>query len=218
MALLSDMLIQMQADMERTSASSITAMRTYIATAIRFYQNNRFWFNESESVTFNTVVGTTDYAFDGVTIPTSFYKIDGVFITTVNIDPVKLEFARPVWINARILEDADVTTPETNQPTFWSFYNNTLRLYPIPDQVYSVEIMGHVVVGQPLSDSDATSPWMNYAYDLIMCHAKAELYAHRWEDPVAAATMAKAEAIWLSSLQGETADKFRSGFVEASQF
>jgi hypothetical protein len=214
MAVLTDMVTQISTDMGRLSAANLLVIRTYIATAIRFYQNNRFWFNESESVLFNTVIGTTDYAFDGATISTEFFKIDGVFIATASVAPVELDFYRPGYMNALILANAGQTT----QPTNWSYYNKTLRLFPAPDKVYSIELMGHVNLAAPSSDSDATNGWLNNAYDLIMCHTKAELYAHRWEDPVQAAVMSKAESIWLTSMQGETADKFRSGYVSASDF
>lgn len=208
-----DLISEISQDMSRTSSSALAIISLKIGAAVRFYQNSRFWFNESESVTFNTVAGQTDYPFDGTTISTEFYKIDGVFIATANIDPVDLTYKRPVEFNALTLAEIDQA-----QPSLWTYYDKTLRLWAPPDQVYSIELMGHIKIAAPATDGEATNPWMNNAYDLIMCHTKAELYAHRWEDPTQAAVMAKAEQMWLNSLQSETADKFRTGSVDASQF
>jgi hypothetical protein len=59
---------------------------------------------------------------------------------------------------------------------------------------------------------------MTEAYDLIMSRAKAELYAHRWEDPNTAAIMRAAEMDALRRLQGATHDKVATGHLEATEF
>jgi hypothetical protein len=206
------MITEMQSDMGRTNAAATLAMQNKIGAAVRYYQNNRFWFNEGQSAVLSTVIGTNSYSY--TTVGTEFYKVDSVMVTTANADPAELDFLDPVQLQALLNENPT----DTGQPFNWSFYNQAFWFYPSPDNIYAIEILGHIKIAAPVDDTTDGNVWMGNAYDLIMCHAKAELYAHRWEDPANAAIMAKAESMWLTSMQDETADKMRSGFVQATDF
>ncbi len=77
------MIAEIEDDTERSDS---TAIGKKINAAIRHYQPRRFWFNESRSVTFNTVAGTDLYTF--VTIGTEFYRVDSVAVT-IDTDDVR---------------------------------------------------------------------------------------------------------------------------------
>lgn len=208
------MLAEIQADTGRTSTAQVTAMRNKIAAAIRQYQPKRFWFNESRSVTFNTVAATDTYAFGaGLAITTEFYKIDGVFITIAANDVRELVRRNAAEIEARV--DSDTTTGEPSQ---YAFIDKALRLWRSPVAIYSTRLMGHVKLAAPLADDEANNAWMTEAYDLIMCRAKAELYAHRWEDPNNAQIMHMAESDAERRLLDVTHDKVALGHLEATEF
>jgi hypothetical protein len=209
MTTLAILLAEIQADTERSSASDVTAMRAKIAAAIRQYQPKRFWFNESRSVTFNTVASTAVYSF--ATIGTEFYKIDGAYLTDGS------EISELERVNYTEIEPGQATATEA-APMAYAYIAKSVRLYDVPDAIYAVRLTGHIKIEAPASDSEADNIWMTEAYDLIMCRAKAELYAHRWEDPGNAQIMRAAEGDALSRLLGATHDKVALGYLEASEF
>lgn len=214
MTTLAIMLAEIQADTGRSATAQVTAMRNKIAAAIRHYQPRRFYFNESRSVTFNTVAGTDTYDFGtGQEITTEFYRIDGVFITIAAGDV--RELTRRNYTDIEVLAGVDTTT---GKPSDYAYINKALRFWRSPDDSYSTRVVGHVKVAAPAADDTADNPWMVEAYDLIMARAKAELYAHKWEDPNNAALMVQAEASALRALQSATDDRVQTGYLEATEF
>ena len=211
MTTLAIMLAEIQADTERDSTADVTAMRNKIAAAVRHYQPRRFWFNESRSVTFNTVADTDTYSF--ATIGTEFYRVDGVFVTISAGDVRELD--RRSYTD---LETLAGNNTDTGEPSDYAYINKAIRLWRNPDATYAASVVGHIKIAPPASDDEASNPWMVEAYDLIMCRAKAELYAHRWEDPGNAALMAQAEASALKPLLSATDDKVETGYLEATEF
>ncbi len=208
MTTLTAMISEIQSDTERTDAAEEAAIRLKIGAAIRAYQKRRFWFNESRDVTFSTVASTAVYDFS--TIGTEFYRIDGAFIT----DGSDIRKLCPA--NYTTLETADVTTEAL--PDQYAYVNRSLRLWQVPDAVYTVRLTGHIKYAAPASDAETDNVWMTEAYDLIMAHAKAELYAHRWEDPNNAALQQAIVREKLRDLTFATYDKVSPGYLEATEF
>ena len=202
------MIAEMADDMERSDTTGYAAK---INAAIRHYSPKRFWFNESRSVTFDTVASTDLYAFS--TIGTEFYKIDGIYVTIAAGDVRELE-----RVNYSYLERTASADTTTGEPDVYAYINRAIRLWRNPAGVYSTRILGHVKLAAPATDEEADNLWMTEAYDLIMCRAKAELYAHRYEDPNNAAVMQQAEASALKRLLGNTTDKVQAGYLEATEF
>lgn len=214
---LGGLLTEIQDETGRTATAQVNAMRRAIEQAISVYQSVRFWFNETRSATFNTVVGTHTYTFNTATttgtIPYEFYKIDGLWMTFATNDVRELD--------VEDYDDFEETTDNltTNgQPDAYGYVNRALRFNVPPDAIYSTRLAGHLKLAGPLTDGETDNPWMTEAYPLIKSRAKAELYAHRWEDYVSASTMQQAEASALKSLQYATADKLRTGYVQPTQF
>lgn len=200
---------EIASDTGRTATSYVTPINSAIDAAVRRYETERFWFNETDAITFPTVASTSTYTF--TTIGTAFYTIDAVFIT-VNSEEYEIE--RVNWVEERA--DAGGST-YTGPPVEYAYGNRGLKFYPTPDQVYSVRLMGHYKLAGPTDDA-TDNDWMTYAYDLIMCRTKAHLYAHRWEDPTNAQLMVVAEQDALNSLRGATFDKVSTGYLEATSF
>lgn len=202
------MIAEIESDTER---SDTTAIGKKIDAAIRHYQPRRFWFNESRSVTFNTVASTDLYTF--ATIGTEFYRVDSVAVTISSGDVRYLDRMNYVDLS----ELADNNT-DTGEPTDYAYIAKAIRFWRNPDAIYSTRLTGHVKLAAPASDAEADNAWMTEAYDLIMCRAKAELYAHRWEDPNNAILMQQAEASALRRLQSAAMDKVETGYLEATEF
>lgn len=198
------MITEIESDTER---SDTTAIGLKIDAAIRFFQPKRFWFNESRDVTFNTVASTASYSY--TTIGTEFYKVDGVFLTNGSevIDLQRVNYT-------------DLETADTGEgvPSHYAYINRAIRLHQTPDAIYSTRMTGHIKIDGPATDAEAGNEWFTEAYDLIMAHAKAELYAHRWEDPGNASIQQIIAAGELRKLQGTTHDNVALGYLEASDF
>lgn len=203
------MIAEIQSDTGRTATSYATPIRAKIAAAIRRWEQARFWFNETDAITFPTVSSTNTYTF--ATIGTVFYTIDAVFIT---VNSEEYELKRVNWVDERA--DAGGST-NTGTPVEYAYGNRGLKFYPTPDQVYTVRLMGHYLLAGP-TDDVTDNDWMTHAYDLIMCRTKAELYAHRWEDPTNAQLMVVAEQDALNALRGSTFDKTSTGYLAAMDF
>jgi hypothetical protein len=204
-----EMIAEMASDMERSDSAAFTSK---INAAIRQYQPRRFWFNESRSVTFQTTASTDTYSFS--TIGTEFYRIDGVFLTVASDDVRELER----WDYSRMMEEVAGEQTATDVPRAWAYVDRGMRLWRSPDDAYTVRLLGHVKLAAPASDEETDNLWMTEAYDLIMCRAKAELYAHRYEDPEKAQIMRLAEGDALKRLLNATDDKVAPGYLEATEF
>lgn len=208
MTTLAAMIAEIESDTER---SDTTAIRSKISAAIRHYQPTRLFFNESRDVTFTTVIGQTEYTFAS-DIGTEFYKIDGVWLTQgTNV----YQLRRCDYRALEILLDGNSTS---SQPTSFAWIDRQMRLYPEPNDAYTVRVTGHIKLAAPASDAESGNAWMTEAYDLIMARAKAELYAHRWEDPANAQIMRVAEMDALDRLVGAGAMKIGTGNIRPTQF
>lgn len=202
------MISEIESDTERSDS---TAIGLKIDAAIRQYQPRRFWFNESRSVTFNTVAGTDLYTF--ATIGTEFYRVDSVQVT-IGTDDVR-HMERMNYVDLAAIADNNT---DQGEPEAYAYINKAIRFWRNPDAIYSTRLTGHVKVAVPATTSEADNLWMTEAYDLIMSRAKAELYAHRWEDPANAAVMQQAERSALMRLQSAAMDKTETGYLESTEF
>jgi hypothetical protein len=202
------MLAEMADDMERSDSAAFT---NKINAAIRHYQPKRFWFNESRTITFNTVASTDLYTF--ATIGTEFYRIDSAWIEIDTDDVRELE-----RINYTDLEALADNNTDEGEPSDYAYINKAVRLWRNPNDAYEVRLTGHTKVAAPTSDGETDNVWMTEAYDLIISRAKSELYAHRYNDPDNAAIMRAAEADALQRLHGATDDKVETGYLEATEF
>jgi hypothetical protein len=205
------MIAEIESDTERSDS---TAIGKKIDAAIRHYQPRRLFFNESRSITFSTVASTDTYRFGaGLEITTEFYRIDGAWITIAAEDVRELTRR-----NYTDLEGTADNNTDEGEPSDYAFINEAIRLWRNPDAIYSVRLMGHIKVAAPASDAETGNAWMVEGYDLIMSRAKAELYAHRWEDPGNAQLMRVAEMDALSRLQSASMDMVENGYLESTEF
>jgi hypothetical protein len=191
-----------------------TRVLAAISSAIKFYQPKRFWFNESRSVTFSTVDGTDtyDFASDGE-ITTEFYKIDAALV----LEGTQQHCLTPIdYLDLELLIDS--SSPTEGRPYRYAYINRALRLYPVPDAVYTIRLTGHIKAAEPAADDTADNVWFTEAYELIRCRAKAYLYAHVYEDTERAAIMRAAETEAYNALRDATGSKIGTGHIIPTQF
>ncbi len=208
MATRADMIAEIASDLER---SETTIFSQKISNAIRSYQGERFWFNETRSSTFSTVAAQQDYTY-GTDITDEFMELDGIYLS-FGTSIIELDL-----VDYREIEVLRGTNSPTGVPVRAAFINNTLALYPCPDAAYAVSLAGLVKKDGPADDSVADNVWMNEGYDLIKSRTKVELYAVVYRDTEGAAIERAAEAMYLAELKAKSGNKMGTGRIRPTQF
>lgn len=189
-------------DMQTSIASEIfrddlgTAIANEITRAIRFYQRKRFHFNETRQLVFNTVANQEFYGAAAEPRIPNLIEIDYIQATQ-NQRPFTLD-----KVSAEIL-DYWAGAPASGPPSAYAYFEGTLRLHPMPNDVYPVRVAALVRVDPPSDPNDDTNPWMNDAEELIRSRAKRNLYLHYLGDQEMGAVMKAAEDEALNSLKSE---------------
>ena len=181
-----------------------------ISSAIAYYQRKRFYFNELDSVTFSTVDTQAEYtSSDNAYIP-YLYDIDAITVTVSSNNYEMDQISPEEW---RILYN----TTATGQPECFAYFNQKLRLYPIPNDVWTVRIQAHVRIAAPATDGEASNVWMIDAEELIRARAKYDLYCVLGDNKQA--SMANAwEQQALISLNALSNSMMKTGYITPMQF
>lgn len=197
-------------DLERTDLDSQIASE--ITRAIRHYQNKRFYFNETRDETFSTVAAQKLYSSADDTAIPKFIEIDQIYVMDGD-EPVELERISPKQWE---LETAD--TGDTGIPTSFTYFNRSIGLSPIPDDAYTVRIVGHIMKDAPATDGEADNVWMTEAFDLIRARVCVKIGQRKTRDGDLV-NMARADEVEeLSRLTGETAIRTGTGFITPTEF
>jgi hypothetical protein len=113
-------------------------------------------------------------------------ELDDITVT-VNSQPYRLCQRSQQWFNKNQL------TTSLGQPADYTIYGNQLRIFPLPDGIYTLNLNGLGRLGPaPLSSDLHTNAWMTEGEELIRAHAKMLLYRDVVRDPEGAAIAAKA--------------------------
>ena len=175
-----------------------TQITNCINDAIEFYQSERFVFNETRDLTFNTVAGQEFYtAADQVDIP-NLEAFDYIILYLGNI-PWPLHRRQPIEI-----EKLNQNGLMRGQPWNFCYYNKQVRFGPVPDNVYNMRIAAQNRIAAPASGNEANNPWMVDAEKLIRCRAKRELFVHYIRNEKQAAIMKLSEDEAFDELKGRT--------------
>lgn len=199
-------------ELRRTGAAGIDAdIDEAISTAIAEYQSHRFTFNESRSLTFETVADqavytATDDADIGSIIALDYvtFQIGDTSYTLVPGDIADLDLS---------------TNSSSGMPSEYVVYDEAIRLWPAPSSSgWTVRIAGHMTVAAPASETEADNPWMTKAEKLIRCRAKRELALHRLRDPDLAALVGNEELDALNKLERRRNDLIGTGRIRPMAF
>lgn len=167
-----------------------TQLATHIAQSCEYYADERFWFNAI------VTTAPTTGGVETVAVPATVRRIDKLTIAA--------QYAELQEITLPQFEEPGSTSP--GQPSQYAYYNDAVKLWPIPDGVYSLQFTGLKQIDAPVADSD-TNEWTTEAYDLIVAHTKMRLYRGQFRDPEGA-QMAKDEALEaFNRLKRETAKR-----------
>lgn len=180
-----------------------------ITSAIAFYQRERFWFNETRLLLFNTAQGQEFYDSTTLASIPNLLEIDYVQVS---------QAGRPYSLDMASAEDLDILTglPTSGVPTLFSYYQGALRLYPAPNGVYPVRIAAVVRYPGPAADDEPDNHWMTDAAELIRARAKRNIYLHSLGDQEMTAMMKSAEDEALTSLRAESSRRQNVHSLSAS--
>jgi hypothetical protein len=149
-----------------------TQIADAITTAIGELEAERFYFNESRAVTFDTVAlqefyGAADSAFIPRILKFDYAKtvIGGTVRTLDPETPERMEYLSQNGVS-------------TGQPLAYCWYGEQIRLYPKPTEIYTIRFGALIKMSAPASDAEADNPWMVKAEKLVRSYAKYEIYEH----------------------------------------
>lgn len=144
-----------------------------IASAIEAYQDERFFFNEKRSVTFDTVASQEFYDVDDEPEFANLVKIDYV---TMLISNTVFDLLPDIPV---VMESASDNATAIGQPGWYVWYEQQMRLYPVPaTSGWDVRVAGLYRYAAPASDAETGNVWMTHGERLIRCRAKYELATH----------------------------------------
>lgn len=193
MATYSDLKSRIISEMVRDELEDDRAadLARHIQAAIRFYQNRNWWFLK-KSGTVPTVA-----AQNYITRPAGYRQITRISIPALGID-----------LDHETLEDLeslDEPTAQTGQPQAYAegAGGATLRLWPTPNAVFTLKVIGSSLLADLSDDADDTVWTNDLAQDLICAHAKMTLFRDIFRDPDAARDTIGAVKEALSAIERE---------------
>lgn len=224
------------ADEMLTTAITTAQIQNAIQDAIRKYERRRFWFNERRwdmQVLFDSTGGAlTDSGGDFLRSSPLFTTIPGVEFYDQTVSP---EMAQAAHLDKLVLVQSSINrytlTSRTPQwmddnavgltwramPTDWSFQQEQVRLFPIPDAAYPILAQGTQRFNTLVNSSD-TNPWMVEAEELIRSCAEAILARRVDRDMQAAQIFAQDEAQALASIKRETTSRGAPSGIRISSY
>lgn len=205
MSTLAELKADIAGDFMRSDLDS--AIASAISRAIRHYQAEHFYFNETRDKTFSCVVGQIWYTGDDDADIPLFTDIDMLHIT-INNNRYRMKHY-PID-RFEILTDGNATN---GQPYIYTYYNQSIGLYTPPDNTYTIRIIGAYKAPEPATDAEANNVWMTEAYNLIRDRARADVALRKVRDTGVANTAKLAEQEELARIRSETARRVKTNRV-----
>lgn len=207
-----DMQVRIDDELDR-GGSMYPQIKKAILSAVKYYERKRFYFSES-SFTFATVIGQELYTTaDAATIATSpnIERLNGLFYGT-RVPLIKREWS--------YIDDISTLTTSRAQPDDWAYRELSIRLYPIPDAVYTITAYNVPRLTELSADTDENA-WTTDAEAMIRARAKWDLVKNVIRGPEMAEEMIALkleEEQECVALINETASREATGFSQPTQF
>lgn len=232
-------------DLDRTDLT--TAIASEINKAISFYQDTRFYFNETrdcviataadqrlyadedvEGIVYRVVVDDEGEIVEDENGDIVIFQEDSDAVSTgealadfIEVDQVLLEGSEGYELEEMSPKDWEILTASgdiTGRPTNWCYYGGAIGLYPIPDAQYAVRFIGHIKKAAPAADGTANNVWMTHGFELIRSRVCARLALRKIRDPELAAMHTAMEYEEKRRLLSESAAKTGTGFIRPTEF
>jgi hypothetical protein len=195
-------------------------IRNAINDAIKTWEGLRFTFNERRYL-ITTVANTEYYDLNGPTLTFADGTAVGTGERLLEFDSIRATVNNQFYpITPRTQQwftrNAAPVTQYTGQPDSYTIFNDQLRLFPIPDAAYPINIDGLARLGpNPLTADGDTNAWMIEGEQLIRQQAKYLIYRDLVRDAEGKANAAEGiqEAQW--QLERKAAGKIYTGTQKA---
>jgi hypothetical protein len=205
MATYGDMQTRIADELANDGGITTAQIQKAILTTIADYAGEQFWFNEAVG-TFNTVAAqelytSTDYA----DIP-NIIKVISVRLATSGSYNGYINGVTNDSIED--MQDGSIS----GAPQYYSRFANKLRLYPIPNAVYSIKL-SYITTLTALSADADTNAWTNDAEEVIRQGAKKRLAADILASDEIANRCAAMEAKAYEGLRAENRNRRSQQFL-----
>lgn len=178
------------------SSSGIESqIQSAILSAVAHYAREPFYFN-TKTNTFSTVANQEYYSSSDLADIATLVNIQAM---TATVNSTKLPIKS---LDFETIDDWQTGAVKA-RPDYYAYYKQNIRLYPIPDAVYTITL-AYVYKLTALSASSDSNAWTTDAEELIRCRAKADLYTNLLKEYDAADRMTARENEILRSLKRET--------------
>ncbi len=182
-----------------------------VLDAVKFYARERFWFNTSRSLTFNTAPAQGDYGLADYSLIPHMVRIYAMFLPqSISVLPLDRYEAPDFELLANAATGG-------GQPKAFTYVDQTIRLWPIPNAVFTMRMHAHYKFPPLVNDTD-TNAWTDMAEELIRSHAKLLLYTDVLEDPDGATRMAGKIPVLLAALRAESSARESTGIIAGTEF
>lgn len=208
-----DLTARIADEISRSDLTSQIALATL--SAVAFYEKKRFYFNEMRSLTFSTVAAQEFYTSSDAAGIAQLTAIDSVRITISTNDVYGLEPIDYDYLDAI----SQSSTVDQGQPTNYAYFGRQFRLYPIPDDVWTIRVSG-VKSLTALSSGTDSNAWTTVAdaEALIRARAKFDLYSNVIRDDDEALKYKALEKEEYQALTGRNSGLQGSGYVMSTNF
>lgn len=213
MTTLSDLTADIADDIDDTAGEYGAAILKAVQGAQRDCERFTFYFNETRDKTFSTVASQQTYtSVDLADIPTLIHIQSAYFRDTGgNV----IEMGRMTPEDMEVLSD---NTAATGQPISFTYFNQQLKLYPIPNAVYTIRLqLGPYRLSTLLNPGDGNA-WLTEAYDLMKARAKYRLYKNTLKDVGLAGEALNDWNDQFALLKAETSKRIGTGYIRATEF
>lgn len=173
MSTFGDMIDRIGAELERSDMDTVIGQ--HINDAIRTYKAKHWWFLQEPTGADKTNTTTASNSY--VSLVSGIIQIDTMKITINGF----WQDMRP--ISHTEMEMLHEGTDATGQPYAWTQYGERLRLYPTPDDAYTLTWTGLFEDATTLDDDADSNDWTNAGELLIRRTAKMTLLRDYLTDP-----------------------------------
>lgn len=153
-------------------------LQTAILNAVKHYERRKFYFNQKTN-TFSTVADQEYYDSSGLADLATLIEI---LAMTVTVSGSKFPVRSADFTALNVAQDGSAKS----FPDYYAYFAQKIRLYPIPDAVYTIALAYHYRPTALAVDAD-TNAWTTDAEELIRNRARWDIATNKLRnDPMAA--------------------------------
>ena len=165
------LLAQAQFELNRTDFT-VNEVSSVLNGVIAQANQEPFWFNQV-ALTPSTVASQEYYTSSDLAAIAELHSIESVVIT---VSSSRYPLRKRTQIE---LDELAVTASHTGRPTDYSYYNKQLRLFPVPDAVYTLTIRATEDY-TALDEATDTNDWLSNKLPYMFCLHKTCSHAYKF--------------------------------------